>query len=491
MPSLFARLSLFPLTLGLALPAFADAPVSLGTRGALERATLTQGESRKGTAASFGTPAYAEQRGFGFRLRIPLYVGGDLAEGTQAEGVVPFAALPAQRVVAPIGLFEGRDMNLFASEDLGSLWSYIPAIEIGDERKAYHLQLGALSARIGHGSLVHYFTNSPEGAPRRFGVLGELNSASLGAQVMLADVTDPRRFVAGRVYGRPILWFVAPDSMVTPNDLDVDPRAEAAGMWVSGLTAAADFSAPTADRGFGTVWSAGWDNEIALLDNKLIRALGFVDLNMMGGLADTAMENVPVGFSAHPGVRAVVDIPIIAQIEVAADYNFSSRGYVPRYFDRLYFLERDQMFGSTLQKASAVAPASHGFNIRVAANILKTLSLFAETRDQVPFYADEGTNSAVLTGGASFWFLFFGGGATISQAGIREYFSPGMFGSGFVMTAEARVALVANVVHIVGRYYRVHDPVDVDLQDRDFNVLQGTLVGLEVNFDLNTPFPFF
>jgi hypothetical protein len=472
-------------------PAVADVPVSLGTRGAIERATLTQGESRKGSAASFGTPAYNEQRGFGFRLRIPLYIGGDLANNDDTNGIVPFAAMPSRRVIAPIGLFEGRDMNLFASEDMGSIMSYIPAIQIGDERKAYHFQLGALSSRIGHGSIVHYFTNSPEGSARRFGVLGELNSASLGAQILVGDVTDPRQFVAARVNGRPILWFAAPDSMLHPNDLDMDPRSEIAGMWVTGLTAAADFMAPTSGGGAATAWSVGWDNELALLDNKIVRLIGFVDLNAMGGPRDGAMADVPVGLGAHPGARVVFDIPIVAQIEISGDYNFGTRGYVPRYFDRLYFLERDQMFGSTMTKASAVAPASHGYNLRVGANIMKTVSVFLEGRDQIPFYGDEGTNSAMLTGGASFWFMFFGGGATVSQAGIREYGAPGLMGSGFVLTAEGRVALLANVVHIVGRYYRVHDPVDINLDNRDFNVLQGTLIGLEVNFDLNTPFPLF
>jgi hypothetical protein len=279
--------------------------------------------------------------------------------------------------------------------------------------------------------------------------------------------------------------------MLQPNDLDLDPRAEIAGMWVTGLTAAADFMAPTTGGGTSTAWSAGWDNELALLDNKTIRLIGFLDLNAMGSPRSGASDDVPVGFGAHPGARVVFDIPVLAQIEIGGDYNFGTRGYIPRYFDRLYFIERDQMFGSTLTKASGVAPSSHGYNLRIGANILKTVSLFLEGRDQIPFYADEGTNSAMLTAGASFWFMFFGGGATVSQAGVREYGAPGLMGSGFVMTAEGRVALLANVVHIVGRYYRVHDPVDINLDNREFNVLQGTLIGLEVNFDLNTPFPLF
>jgi hypothetical protein len=217
--------------------------------------------------------------------------------------------------------------------------------------------------------------------------------------------------------------------------------------------------------------------------------IGFLDLNALGGPRAGVIDAAPFGIGAHPGVRAELTIPVVADLSFEADYNFGSRGYVPRYFDRLYFLERDRMFGSTLPKSTAVAPASHGYNLNVTANVLKTLSFYVEARDQIPFFADEGTNSAIITAGAGFFALFFGANATLSQAGIREYLAPGLFGAGFIFTAEGRVALFANVVHLVGRYYRVHEPHDIDLLNRDYDVLEGTLVGLEINFDLNTPFP--
>jgi hypothetical protein len=476
-------------------PALADAPVSVGTRGAIQRAALTQTQSRKGSAATFGTPAFDESRGFGFKLRIPLFLSG--AEEGEAASTVPYAVNPATKVPGTTG-FLGTTGTL-ATEDFRKIQSYIPAIEIGEERKAFHLQLGALSQRQGHGTLVHWFTNSPEGAERRMGILVEANSASLGGQVMVGDIFSPGSFASARVYGRPILWFLAPDSLIHPNDLDLDPRTELAGIWVSGLQVAIDGYAPMTagvdDDDFGMVYAAGWDNELALLDNKLIKAMGYLDLNMLGGPRaglDTPVLSLPFGVGAHPGIRADLELPVAIDLNIEAEGNIGSRGYVPRYFDRLYFIERTQTFGTAQTKAALAAPASFGFNLRASANIAKTVSLFLEARDQFPFNPNEGSNAGAVTAGASLFFLFFGGSVTMSQAGIRDYTNfGGLMGPGWVFTAEGRVALLANIIHIVGRYYRVHDPVDINLIDREFNVIEGTMVGLEINFDLNTPFPFF
>ncbi len=486
------------------LPAVADSPVSVGTYGAIERATRTQGTARKGNAASFGTPAFEESRGFSLRLRIPLFLYGDEADAAQQSAIsniIPYAS-NARRYPLPVSGIGESPLDILGGEDLTALSSYIPAIEIGEERKPFHFQLGALSTRVGHGSQVHYFTNSPEGAERRMGLFGELNSASLGAQVMIGDVTNPGHFVSGRVYGRPILWFVAPDSLIQPNDLDLDPRGELAGMWVTGISGAIDTGFDGLDfQSFRPSWYVGWDNELAILDNKFVKGMFYLDLNMLGrphrGLdtrvipVDTGDYSLqlPIGVGAHPGVRANLEIPVIGDVDIEAEYNLGSDGYVPRYFDRLYFLERNRIFGTDLKKSNADAPMSHGYKLKANANIVKTISLFLEAQDQFPFQPSRGTNSAMLTAGASFFFMMFGAGATVSQAGIRQYTQPGLFGSGFILTAEGRVTLIANVIHIVGRYYRVHDPVDLNLVNRDYDVLEGALVGLEINFDLNTPIP--
>jgi hypothetical protein len=462
----------------------ADVPVSIGTTGAHERAALTIDAAQGGTSASFGTPRFDESNGFSLRWRFPLYaMGAEEDEDSLFSG-------SHQAVATPSFLNLGGNAFALNVEDFASAASYIPAIEIGQERGPMHFQIGALSSNIGHGSQVHEFTNSPIGAERKMGLLFELNSASLGGQVAFGDITSPTRFISGRIYGRPLLWYVSPDSLFHPNELDVDPRSEVAGIWVTGVSAAVDAIAPTREENITqSVYTAGWDNELAVLDRERFKAIGYLDLNLLGGTRREGSFGTPLGFGAHPGIRLLANIPVLGSLSFNGEYNAGSHGYVPRYFDRLYFLERDSVLGTDLAKSSIDAPASHGYMLRFSANVLDTVSLFLEAKDQFAFDPTEGANSAEITLGASFFYLFFGGGLNIAQAGIQEYGAPDFFDAGFVVTADGRVALVANIFHIVGRYYRVHEPGQLSISGTgtDYEVLQGAMIGLELNLDFGLP----
>jgi hypothetical protein len=78
--------------------------------------------------------------------------------------------------------------------------------------------------------------------------------------------------------------------------------------------------------------------------------------------------------------------------------------------------------------------------------------------------------------------FFFGGAITATQTGITDYGRPALFGPGFVVTAEGRVALLANIVHVVGRWWRAHVPVGTEKDG--YVVSDGTSLGLELNFDV-------
>ena len=464
----------------------ADAPVSLGNQGSLQRAQLTQGATRGSSSASFGTPQSNADSLFSIRWRFPLYVAGDEADNVDTT---PYTVTQGAKVIPGV-MGAGPFDSAIALDDLSSFASYIPVIKIGQERKPFHFQFGAINYNMGHGSIVDDFTNSPEGAGRKFGLLLELNSASLGGQVSMGDVTKPLSLVTGRVYGRPILWYVAPDSILTPNEFDVDPRSELAGMWITGLSVAVDGFAPeNGGDSTGIVYAAGWDNEAAILDNKLIQLQGYIDLNVLGGNHFNGTFGSPVGFGAHPGLSFGLDLPMMLRFNIDAEYNIGSQGYVPRYFDRLYFIERDLAFGSKLGKSELMAPASHGYDLKLGVTFVNMLSFFLEARDQAPLIANQGKNSASLTAGASFFWLMFGGSATMSQAGIQRYADSDLFRSGFIFTAEGRIALIANLFHVVGRYYRIHEPDDITVAGGSYTVLEGALIGLELNFDLTTPLP--
>lgn len=447
----------------------ADSSVALGSAGALERAGQTQDSGKNGTAASYGSPVTDDRRLFKLRWRLPWALVGGSGLGT-----TPFASgFTATSVGTPPGTaLLAEPMN---AEGLSAL---IPTLAIGEADKLAQLQLGVISTSIGHASIVDRYTNSPDGAPRMPGVLLEGNLAGLGGQVAVGDLLDAPSFSAARVYGRPIMWFVAPDATFQPNELDLDPRTEVAGMWVTGLTGAVDAAAPSASDASGLVWMAGWDNEGAFLDNQVVKTIVYLDVNALGATAGAAQR---VGVGAHPGLQLMFDA-VGFRFDLASELNAGTDGYQARYFDRLYAIERVASLGTGGKpKIDVERPASWGYTLRAGGGFAELFTAFVEARDQFPMDPVRGANSAQVTVGASAFVLMVGGAVTATQAGISDYLHPNLLGPGFVVTGEGRVALVANVLHVVGRAWRAHLAAG-DSPD-DYIVNEGTTLGIEVNLD--------
>ncbi len=447
----------------------ADAPTSVGISGAVSRAATLQDSSRNSTAASFGSPTTDDRRAFSLRWRLPFLVVNS-TEPTSSAYLRNFSS-------SAIGI-PGVGLAVEPMQDMSAL---IPQFRLFEHKKPFHMQAGVISSDVGHGSVVSSFTNAPEGAIRRAGLLLEGNLAGLGGQVLVGDLLAPQSFFAGRVYGRPIMWFTAPEASLEPNELDIDPRTELMGIWVTGLSWALDASAPLdADDALntGVIFAGGWDNEAALLDNQAVKLIGYLDLNVLAG------QRTGLGFGggAHPGLTAMFDV-LGVRFDLSGEYDIGTDAYVPRYFDRTYFLERSRLFGSEYAKAAADVPASHGYNLQLKAGVMEAITLFAEAQDQLPFDTTRGSNSARITVGASGFLLFFGGHVALTQAGIHDYLNPHLFGTGFMATAEGRVALLANVFHLVGRAWRVHDELPRANGPLKF-VEQGAMIGLEVNLDV-------
>lgn len=452
-----------------AAPALADAPVSLATRGFVERSAQTADSLRNTSAASFGAPNYEDHRLFKLRWRLPVMMMTGLSAGP-APTVTGFSTTTA---AMPGGLS-------LATEPMQGASSFIPQLSIGQSRKLGQVQAGVLSQSMGHGTLVDRYTNGPDGDVRRVGVGGEINLAGLGVQAMVGDVTSPHTFFAARVHGRPLMWFTSPEATFEPNELDVDLRTEVNGIWVTGFSVVVDADAPVIDEvDFATaVWGASWDNEAALLDNQIVKAIGYLDLNVLGGGLFRA------GVAAHPGVTVAADV-LGNHFDATGEVHVATDNYVPRYFDRLYQLERTRAFGSTRAKAGLDMPASAGYSLQVQAGLLQAITVFAEAKDATAFDPTRGGNNATLSAGASAWLFFLGGNVTVAQTGIRDYFDPRFAGPGFMVMGEARLALMMNFVHVVARAWRMHTPVDAqDAHATEYVVENGGILGMEMNFDV-------
>lgn len=444
--------------------ASADAPVSLGSAGALERAGLSQDARKNPTGASFGAPTSDDRRLFKLRWRLPWL----LADGS-GVGASPFSSGFVNTGLGVGGLS-------LAAEPMADLSALIPQLEIGEEKKLGHLQLGALSYNLGHRSLVDAFTNSPEGASRRAGVVGEVNLAGLGASLALGDLLAPLDFIGGRVHGRPLLWFLAPDATFQPNELDLDPRTETLGIWVVGLSAAVDAAAPAGAGGTGVVAAYGIDNEAAVVDNQFVKVIPYLDLNALSLHRDGV--DATTGFGAHLGAQLMLDIAGV-RVDIDGEALAGTDGYQPRVFDRLYVLERNETLGSGKPKLLLERPAAWGYRTRAQAGLLESVTVFGELRDQAAFDPARGQHNLTATVGASAFLVMAGGAVTATQTGLGDN---ALFGPGFVVTGEGRVALILNVLHIVGRAWRAHIPAGDDVGE--FVVDEGVSAGLEVNFDV-------
>ena len=442
------------------LRAHADAPASLGNAGDLQRATLDLDDTRGATGASFGAPLHDDHRMFVLRWRLPALLSfGALGPTAFVSGY--HAALGSAGGVA------------LAVEPTSSLSAFVPQLAFGQAGKVVHVELGALSSSMGNGTIVDRFTNSPDGQARRGGALLEGNLAGLAGSVMLADVTRPSELFAVRLAGRPVMWFLAPDAVFQPNELDVDPRTEVLVVWLTGVSLAADTSAPTA-RGTTSVLALGWDNALALVDTGPLKLIGTVDVNSL------TVGNTR-GLGVHGGVKAAVDMAGV-HVDGTLDAYTGGNGYTPRYFDRLYFVERTTTLGSTSPKADLGRPASSGMQVRLQASALQSVALFVEANAHHCNDVSQCSASGTVRAGASAFVMGIGVVASAAQAGITDWTQPHVFGPGFVVEGEARWAVLFNTVNLVGRAWRAQVPAGS--KPDQFLMEQGATFGVELNFDV-------
>lgn len=465
---------LYPIWVSVALlwcpSATAEVPLSIGTEGAAERASILANANRDGSAASFGSHQPQSAETTGFRWRLPLLLVG----GESPLGYVDSRSIPAWSWT-PTGTAFAFEQNEFLS-------ALIPQFRLGHAGKPFHLQAGVISGSVGNETLVSQFTNSPEGASRRVGLLLEGNLMGGGAELMVGDVFDAGAFFAARVHARPLVWVLATDAVIQPNDQWFDLRSKALGLWKTGIAFAMDAHAPldnspipqqtTAVMGFT------WDNELELLQTSMFQAKLHVDTNLLTGTEG----GQGLGAGIHMGAHSGFDF-LGLRVVGAGEYRAGSDGYIPRYFDRLYMLERQKLVAGHRPKAAIAAPASHGFQLRIQASLWDHVSAFWETSDLFAFDSSAFANNGRMTVGLSTWLWPAGLHLTLSQTGIRDYLRPAIGGAGFVAMGEVRAALLYDWVFVVGRYWRIHQPLHTSSENA-YNVEEGALIGLETRFGL-------
>lgn len=426
-----------------ALPVLADAPVSSGTEGAIERTAVQS--AGPGSRSSQFDPVERSRGQLQLRWLFQFYEFGDVSE----------------------------ELNVLPVETPPSNWtSIVPQLGFGSPRGFFRNQVGVIASSMGHGTIIRNFTNSPNGQDRRIGLHIEGNLPAGGAEFLIADMLNPTMLLATRVTIRPMVLLWTKAVRRQPVEFDHRDLAKPLGRWITGFTFASDLFAPSTQKDWGTTSLLGFENEIVGIDDHRGRVLGYVDVNLL----------TRVGEAAGAGTHVGVDLAGTAsrfRIEVKAELNFAAPGYVPGYFDQTYVIERNQAFGLEEPKFDLVAPASFGYLGKMSLVYLPYISVFSEITDQIPVNPSEGTNNIRLMNGMSASWLMFQLTFSLSQAGVTNYIEEALRGRGLLFISEGRISLLWSYLQLVGRYFRLHE--EDKSSANAFKVIEGGFVGLEVN----------
>jgi hypothetical protein len=392
------------------------------------------------------------------RWRAPgAFIGGLDQRNAFATAYDPVAGL------GPVG---------FGLEPGIGLSPLIPTIGLFGPRDPFQLQAGVLETSLGHGTLVADFTSAPLGMPRAPGLALEGRLAGVGAELMVADLLAPDRLVAARGHVRPILLALRPDAGLLQADaVGADPATEVLGALVLGASFAVDSDAPGSRT--GEVSALGVDAALRVLDLRELALGARVDFNTLAGAGGGA------GVGAHGGLNADLRL---AGVGLRADLEAWSgtSGYLPRYFDRLYLLERDGVLGDARPKAAIPLAASVGGRARLGLDVLGLVQARLEVDDRVSELGRDGRVSLGVHTMVPLALMSVGGGLTLAQTDMNAFARGDLFAPGFVLLGEARLASLLDVVHVTTQLWTVHRPFSATTTAWEI----GGKLGLELRFGL-------
>jgi hypothetical protein len=423
--------------------ALADAPVSSGTTGALER--LSVQSAGPGSANAQFDPVQDSNGQFQLRWLFQFYEFGDLSQ----------------------------ELDILPVERTPDNWtSIVPQLEFGSRRGLYRTQFGVVSTSIGHGTIVRNFTNSPNGTDRRIGFYLSGTTPAGGFETAVGDFLDPGALLVARITLRPMVLLWTGAVRKQPVEFDHNKLAKPLGRWKTGFTIATDLTAPSEVGTWGTVAAIGFENEIIGIDDDRGRAVLYVDINGLTRIGGN------VGTGTHIGAE-LSGTASEFQLQFKGDLNLASPGYIPGYFDQTYMIERLDSFGVTRPKINLDAPGSAGYLLMLSMIYRPYFSLFAQFSDQIPMFAGDGSNNIfILSGASASWFIFHGT-VSMSQTGVTNYIQDAFQGAGLLFIAEGRISLFWSYLQMVGRYFSLNEPIDHS--QKEFDTIAGGFLGLEVN----------
>ena len=206
-------------------------------------------------------------------------------------------------------------------------------IEYGRKRETVYGRVGVLNdASLGHGTILHHFYSDIDYDHQKTGAQFDLNFDPGGFETITNNVIEPD-VLGGRIYFRPLYATTIPIvrrlAFGASGVADVDAPLTLRG------NSTATKQAITRDRALRALDSAlsvyGFHAELPLLENSFIDLIPYADHNVID----------EYGRGEHLGAMFRLKFPAItSDLTARFEWGKFDGGYIPRYFDAFYEIER-------------------------------------------------------------------------------------------------------------------------------------------------------
>jgi hypothetical protein len=210
-----------------------------------------------------------------------------------------------------------------------------------DKKGPFYIRIGELSGlTMGHGTIVHRYTNGLDVNTFRMGANVAVNLGAFGSEIAVGDVgrIDDPLLAAARFTVRPLelllgdglIW----DRLVFGVSVVTDPAAPY-DIKLPVLDADGQVTSPAEASSQKSFYVLGADLGLEILRNKYLSIEPYVDMNKMSVVSD--------GWGFHAGVLWGVNIPVVVDnliVDLKTEYRRVSGDYVGPYFDTVYEIER-------------------------------------------------------------------------------------------------------------------------------------------------------
>lgn len=277
---------------------------------------------------------------------------GYMGEGALFMGGVGFAKIDDEtffsinfRPELALGKFGiGLNVNLLfntetgeiRSEDWDESYDYfrlIRYLRYGHKNDPVYARVGTLdAARLGHGSIINYYTNEASYDERKIGLAFDIDFGKFGFESVASNL-GRAELIGGRVFYRPLRGLV--DIPIIKN-------------FAVGGTFARDFNPDAYSGSDDGVSVFGLDAELPILRTKMAYSTLYYDWAKIDGYGNGHSFGIMAGIRNTGGMLA---------LHARLERRLLGKEFVASYFDAFYEVQRYQPLGDTAIRKQDMLPA--------------------------------------------------------------------------------------------------------------------------------------